>query len=177
MREQHLSDEAVAAFADGVLTGHARERARRHCADCADCGQAVVAQREAVFLLRAAPAPSLPTGLFDRLVQVPITTPIKTLPTALAEDGTTMFATFGSMATAAFVPTSTPSRSRHLRPLVVTTAAVAAAGVLTVSSAATAGGARYPANSRTVGTSQARVDGNLSDVSDYLPYPQPARVH
>ena len=29
---QHLSDEAVAAFADDVLTGHARQRARRHTA-------------------------------------------------------------------------------------------------------------------------------------------------
>ena len=37
MRPQHLSDEAVAAFADGVLSGHARERAARHLNECPEC--------------------------------------------------------------------------------------------------------------------------------------------
>ena len=38
---QHLSDEAVAAFADGVLGGSARERARQHVEECAECRTAV----------------------------------------------------------------------------------------------------------------------------------------
>src|SRR5437762_1175129 len=37
MSPQHLSDEAVAAFADGVLNGHAHERAARHINSCDEC--------------------------------------------------------------------------------------------------------------------------------------------
>ncbi|MDT4947566.1 MAG: hypothetical protein QOJ37_161, partial [Pseudonocardiales bacterium] len=44
MNPQHLSDEAVAAFADGVLSGHARERATRHAAACPECAHAVKVQ-------------------------------------------------------------------------------------------------------------------------------------
>ena len=80
MREQHLSDEAIAAFADDVLPKHARERARRHTAACPECNYAVAVQREAVWALRAAPAPSLPIGLLDRLREVPATTPIRHVP-------------------------------------------------------------------------------------------------
>ena len=141
MKDQHLSDEAVAAYSDGVLRGHARERARRHTADCFECRHAVTEQREAVLALRTAPAPALPTSLLDRLRDVPLTTPIHSVQTALADDGSTMFAAFGTTAAAAFVP-STPAashaRSRHLRPFVITTAAVAAASVLTVGSASAA---------------------------------------
>jgi hypothetical protein len=142
MKDQHLSDEAVAAFADGVLRGHARERAQRHTTLCPECAYAVAVQREAVWALRAAPAPALPTALLERLREVPLTTPIQSVETALADDGSAMFASFGVSTMAAFVPTTAPvttSRSWHLRPLVITTAAVAAASVLTVSSASAAG--------------------------------------
>jgi len=138
MRDQHLSDEAVAAYADGVLRGHARDRALRHTASCAECNYAVAVQREAVWALRAAPAPSLPTALLDRLRDVPLTTPIQSVQTALSDDGSAMFAAFGTAA-AAFVPPAAPARSRHLRPFVITATAVAAASVLTVSSASAAG--------------------------------------
>jgi len=37
VNSQHLSDEALAAFADGVLSGHARDRATRHAAGCPEC--------------------------------------------------------------------------------------------------------------------------------------------
>lgn len=126
---QHLSDEAVAAFADGVLTGHARERATRHTSECAECGQAVKVQREAAWALRAAPPPPLPTTLFERLKAVPHTTPITTLPTVVAPDGSTMLATFGAPM-AALVP-SGPQRAVHRgRTVVLTAAAVALAGTL-----------------------------------------------
>jgi anti-sigma factor RsiW len=140
MRESHLSDEAVAAFSDGVLRGHARERAQRHTAQCPECAYAVAVQREAVWALRAAPAPSLPTALLDRLREVPLTTPIQSVSAALADDGTSMFAAFGAGSAAAFVPPAAPigNRSWHLRPFVITTAAVAAASVLTVGSAGAA---------------------------------------
>ena len=62
----HLSDEAVAAFADGVLRGHARERASRHVEECTECHEAVRVQREAAWALRAAPAPQLPIDLAAR---------------------------------------------------------------------------------------------------------------
>lgn len=149
MKPQHLSDEAVAAYADGVLTGHARERARRHTADCPECAYSVAVQREAVWALRAAPAPALPSGLFDRLLNVPATTPIRVVPTSIAEDGSTMFSTFGSMATvgvAAAVPVKSEHRSHRLGPIAGTAAAVAVASVLVVSSAGHAAGQQRPTN-------------------------------
>jgi anti-sigma factor RsiW len=132
---QHLSDEALAAFADGVLSGHARERATRHTAGCPECAHAVAVQREAVWALRAAPAPALPTGLLDRLRSVPTTTPINVVPSTIAPDGSAMFAAFGTMTSAAFVP---PRRgvahAKRVRPIVMTAAAVAAVGIFAVSS-------------------------------------------
>jgi anti-sigma factor RsiW len=112
MSPQHLSDEAVAAFADGVLRGHARERAARHINACDECRQAVKVQREAVWALRSASAPSLPNGLVDRLRTVPLTTPIPTLPAAVDTDGTPMLSAIAPVA--AFVPNQSqhPRRSR-----------------------------------------------------------------
>lgn len=141
MSSQHLSDEAVAAFADGVLGGHARERATRHVNSCAECRQAVQVQREAALALRTASAPALPGGLLDRLRGLPMTTPVTTLPTVLTPDGTTMLSTLGSlgapMAAAAFVPSPAAPRSHpRIRPVVTTVAVVALAGVLAVGSAA-----------------------------------------
>jgi anti-sigma factor RsiW len=133
MREQHLSDEAVAAFADDVLTGLARERARRHTASCPECNHAVAVQREAVWALRAAPAPSLPTGLLDRLREVPVTTPIRQVPTHVDEHGMTMFATLAAPA-AAFVPQQ--SSSRRNRGVALAVASAAVLGVLATSAAA-----------------------------------------
>jgi anti-sigma factor RsiW len=178
MKEQHLSDEAVAAFADGVLSGHARDRARRHTATCGECARAVSAQREAILLLRAAPAPALPIGLFDRLVQVPVTTPLRNVPSAVAEDGSTMFAAFGTLANAAFVPAvATPKsglRGKHIHPLFFTTAAVAAAGVLTVASASSASGSRLgPQQTRPASSTQS--SSTLEDAA-YLPSPQHAQA-
>jgi hypothetical protein len=128
----HLSDEAVAAFADDVLSGAARQRAHRHCAECAECNHAVAVQREAIWALRAAPAPSLPTSLLDRLRDVPDTTPIRTPPTFMDADGTMMFAGFG---TAAFLPGKPAKRSKR-GPIVTTTAVLAAAAAITAGSAA-----------------------------------------
>ncbi|HTZ42481.1 MAG TPA: hypothetical protein VMB79_01330 [Jatrophihabitans sp.] len=91
----HLSEDAVAACADGVLSGAAAARARRHCAECAECAEAVRAQREAALMLRAAASPTMPAGLLDRLAGVPMSTPLPPpgggLPTALGADGTPVF--------------------------------------------------------------------------------------
>jgi anti-sigma factor RsiW len=132
MNPQHLSDEAVAAFADGVLTGHARERATRHINSCAECAHAVKVQREAAFALRSAAAPALPSSLRERLRTVPQTTEIPTLPTTVAPDGTAMLSTFAPMA--ALVPAESPRTGHRLRPFVTTAAIVAMAGALTAGS-------------------------------------------
>jgi anti-sigma factor RsiW len=108
MREQHLSDEAIAAFADGVLRGLARERATRHTEKCPECRAAVKVQREAAWALRTAPAPALPTALVARLQSVPQTTPITPAPTVIGPDGSPMLATMMPMA--AFVPPTRSSR-------------------------------------------------------------------
>jgi len=143
MSSQHLSDEAIAAFADGVLSGFARERATRHTAGCAECRYAVAVQREAAWALRAAPAPALPSGLLERLRGVPQTTPIRTAPSAVAEDGTAMFSVATPMAASALVPAPSArgGQPHRLRPVVSTAAALAAVGVLAASSVghATAG--------------------------------------
>jgi hypothetical protein len=107
----HLSDEAVAAFADGVLGSSAHSRAERHLAICPGCAQAVDEQRAAVSMLRAAPAPALPAGLLERLRSVPVTTPLTPQKMALAPDGSAVFPAFGTVD--AFVrptpPTSSPT--------------------------------------------------------------------
>lgn len=134
MNSQHLSDEAVAAFADGVLVGHARERATRHLNGCGECKHAVTVQREAVLALRAAAAPALPTALLDRLRSVPLTTPINTLPTTIDPDGTPMLATFAPMA--ALVPVDAPRTTHRARPFVAGAAVMVLAGALAASSVA-----------------------------------------
>jgi hypothetical protein len=125
MTSQHLSDEAVAAFADGVLGGHARDRAARHVNACAECRDAVQIQREAAYALRSAGAPALPTGLLDRLRTVPLTTPLTALPTVVGPDGSTVLCTLAPMA--AFVP-GEQRRGGRARPYITTVAVLALAG-------------------------------------------------
>ena len=129
---QHLSDEAVAAFADGALGATARSRAARHVAECSECANAVAVQREAVLALRAATVPSLPGGLLDRLRAVPTTTPLTQRPLALDPDGSAVFAAFGTETAAPakpepqILPTQAPmSAVRRHRPYGLLTAAAA----------------------------------------------------
>jgi anti-sigma factor RsiW len=132
----HLSEEAVAACADGVLSGTAQDRATRHIASCAECAQAVKVQREAVWALRAAPAPPLPAGLFDRLREVPLSTPIRTSPTAIGPDGSAVLSNIAPMA--AFVPSqdSEQPRGHRTRNVAFAAAAVALAGAVAAGSVA-----------------------------------------
>jgi hypothetical protein len=100
----HLSEDAVAAFADGVLSAAATARARRHCAECAECAGAVRVQREAAMFLRCAQAPVMPAGLLDRLSGLPMSAPLPPprsgLPTVLGADGVPMFVSHNSGAQA-----------------------------------------------------------------------------
>jgi anti-sigma factor RsiW len=161
MSSQHLSDEAVAAFADGVLRGHARERATRHAAACPECAAAVAVQREAVWALRAAPAPELPGGLLERLNALPDTEPLPEPPAAFGPDGSPMFAAFGTMA--AIVPPQAQARSRKTLPFALAATAMVAAGAVAIGASASHGsgsganpgtggvapGAIVPVNART----------------------------
>jgi hypothetical protein len=87
----HLSEDAVAAFADGALSPSARSRATRHCAECAECAEAVQVQRDAADMLRSAAQPSVPSGLLDRLSGVPMSAPLPPpsggLPMSMGSDG------------------------------------------------------------------------------------------
>lgn len=149
MSAQHLSDEAVAAFSDGVLRGHARERAARHTEACAECSHAVRVQREAVWALRAAPAPALPLSLADRLRTLPHTTPITVLPTVVGDDGSTLLSTglprntpptgrqsMVAAPMAAFVAPQRATREHRVNPMLTTAAVVALTGALTLGAVA-----------------------------------------
>jgi anti-sigma factor RsiW len=111
VKSTHLSDEAVAAFADGVLRGHARDRAARHVDSCPDCRSAVRSQREAVLALRAAPAPALPAGLFERLKELPAVTAVPSLPAHIAAEGSMLLASV--LPAAALIPQAPVPASRR----------------------------------------------------------------
>jgi anti-sigma factor RsiW len=126
---QHLSDEAVAAFADGVLSSGPRARAERHLASCAECSYSVAEQRAAVWALRAAPAPSLPGGLLDRLRDLPSTTALPSSTVVLAPDGSAAFPAYGMHGDrhpgrlTRLMPMSVPARRRGQQVVLVTAAA------------------------------------------------------
>ncbi|MCW2525463.1 MAG: hypothetical protein JWM76_323 [Pseudonocardiales bacterium] len=162
----HLSDEAVAAFADGVLTGGPRSRAQQHLNECADCAGAIREQQQARLTLRSAAAPMVPGSLLARLRELPASTPLAGQPVAavMSAEGYPSFAAFDSrrhqtaqasplspavrppvLTTATDVrPTLThPATHRRLVPGFGVSAAAAAAVIVGVlaSTAATAGGA------------------------------------
>ena len=83
----HLSEDALAAYVDGILPRGADERAAKHLRSCAECRAAVDVEREAKALLGAAPDPSLPAGLMARLLDVPMTADLGGSDRVLAIDG------------------------------------------------------------------------------------------
>ena len=83
----HLAEDALAAYVDGILAPAADERAARHLRSCAECREAVDAEREAKALLGASPDPLLPAGLMARLLDVPMTADIGVTDRILAIDG------------------------------------------------------------------------------------------
>lgn len=98
---QHLSDEAIAAYADGVLGPGARDRAARHVATCAECAHDVRRQDEARAALRAATAPTAPMALLQRLRDLPMTAPLSGPPNlrtvVIGDGGAPMFAAYGTV--------------------------------------------------------------------------------
>lgn len=116
----HLSEDAVAAFADGVLTPAATARAQRHCAECSECADAVRGQREAAMMLRTSAAPALPSGLLDRLAGLPMSAslppPRSGLPTMLGSDGIPVFIAHDPSASRSCLPQPDGSQPGSAQP-------------------------------------------------------------
>lgn len=72
----HLSFDAVVAFADGELSLAAYQRAAAHIARCTSCAAEVAEQTQARELLRSAFAPKMPGSLFDQLRSIPVALPV-----------------------------------------------------------------------------------------------------
>jgi hypothetical protein len=68
---EHLSTEAVAAFADGELRMTAYLRAAHHLSLCTQCAAEVEAQRQARAALRDSHPIAIPTSLLGLLSQIP----------------------------------------------------------------------------------------------------------
>jgi anti-sigma factor RsiW len=83
----HLSEDALAAYVDGILSRSADGRAAKHLRSCAECRAAVDAEREAKALLGATPDPGLPAGLLAKLLDVPMTADLGGGDRVLAIDG------------------------------------------------------------------------------------------
>ncbi|ADT98301.1 hypothetical protein Mspyr1_16340 [Mycolicibacterium gilvum Spyr1] len=73
---EHLSTEAIAAFADGELRMTAHLRAAHHLSLCAECAQEVDAQRQAREALRDSCPVDIPSSLLGLLSQIPNRTPL-----------------------------------------------------------------------------------------------------
>ena len=71
----HLSLDAVVAFADGELGMLAYQRAAAHVARCPNCAAEVAEQTTARDRLRSASAPKMPGSLFDQLRSIPVALP------------------------------------------------------------------------------------------------------
>ena len=83
----HLSEDALAAYVDGILSAGADERAAKHLRTCAECRAAVDVEREAKALLGAVPDPNIPAGLLAKLLDVPMTADLGGSDRVLAIDG------------------------------------------------------------------------------------------
>jgi anti-sigma factor RsiW len=70
--EDHLSLDAVVAFADGELSLVAYQRAAAHLERCPSCAAEVAEQTSARECLRRAGTPPMPGSLFDQLRSIPI---------------------------------------------------------------------------------------------------------
>lgn len=184
---EHLSDEAVVAFADGALSKGARERAARHVARCPECAHAVAVQREAVWALRAAPAPALPGSLLQRLRAVPATTPLREPPAGLGPDGSAVFPAFGTHADEpdSEAPTQRAEMraGRRSRPYGLLTAAAAVVALSTagiaLASSGGSGSGQQPTQLAPSAPVSARVQPALNDVGPQMflrPAARSARV-
>lgn len=73
----HLSFDAVVAFADGEMSMGAYQRAAAHLSQCTGCASEVSEQTSARELLRSAFTPRMPGSLFDQLRSIPVALPLE----------------------------------------------------------------------------------------------------
>jgi anti-sigma factor RsiW len=73
--EDHLSLDAVVAFADGEMSLTAYQRAAAHISHCVSCAADVSEQTAASEYLRHARMPTMPGSLFDVLKAIPVALP------------------------------------------------------------------------------------------------------
>ena len=84
---EHLSSEAVAAFADERLPTAARDRALKHLGQCPECMDALQVQRSARYVLRHSGPIRMPGTLAERLAHIAEETPHCRQPSGPAERG------------------------------------------------------------------------------------------
>ena len=82
----HLSTEAVAAYADGELPMKAHLRAASHLAVCRHCAAEVEAQGQAREALRESRPVSIPSTLMGLLTQIPESNPDEPVPPPQVSD-------------------------------------------------------------------------------------------
>jgi hypothetical protein len=73
--DDHLSLDAIVAFADGEMSMVSYQRAGAHVARCAQCENEVNQQVAARSWLRSAEAPAMPLSLLDSLRSIPVAMP------------------------------------------------------------------------------------------------------
>jgi anti-sigma factor ChrR (cupin superfamily) len=83
----HLSFDAVVAFADGEMSLAAYQRAAAHISRCESCAAEVAEQTSARDLLRSAFTPRMPGSLFDQLRSIPVALPLDQRPGGPLADG------------------------------------------------------------------------------------------
>jgi anti-sigma factor RsiW len=71
----HLTLDAIVAFADGEMPMVSFPRAAAHVARCPQCDAEVKAQVVARSWLRSASTPAIPSGLLDTLRSIPVALP------------------------------------------------------------------------------------------------------
>lgn len=86
--EDHLSLDAVVAFADGEMGLTAYQRAAAHIARCQQCAAEVAEQTSARQQLRSAACPRMPSGLLDALRSIPVALPAPPPPAGVSRDTT-----------------------------------------------------------------------------------------
>ncbi len=73
--DEHLTLDAVVAYADGEMGMTAYKRAAAHVMHCGACAADVAEQATASQYLRQARMPSMPGGLLDALRSIPVALP------------------------------------------------------------------------------------------------------
>ena len=75
--DDHLSLDAIVAYADGEMSLTAYQRAAAHLVRCGACAADVGEQTAASQYLRGARVPSMPSSLFEALTSIPIAAPVQ----------------------------------------------------------------------------------------------------